>query len=68
MGYEYPTTVIQPNQPTVTYESVSLHEEDVSERAPNSNKNTVYCEVSRPVNDDPPLKQNPAYSETTIQN
>jgi len=68
--YEYPTTVIQPNQPTATYESIPLHEKDVFEKAPEttSNKNSVYSEISRPVNGDPSLQHNPAYSETTIQN
>ena len=64
--YEYPTTVVQPNQPTVTYETVSLHEENVSETA---TSNRVYSEVCNPPHDDPQLKHNPAYwsSKTTDQ-
>ena len=68
--YEYPTTVIQPNQPTATYETVSLHEESESVGyKENSDTTPVYSEVGNPHTvSDPQLQRNPAYnfhSETT---
>ena len=72
--YEYPTTIIQPNQPTNMYESVSVHdhEEDASETTSKTNSNEtfanpVYCEASNP-HGDLQLQPNPSYnvySETT---
>ena len=66
--YDYPTTVIQPNQAVATYETVSLHEEDGSDAAhkeTNSNEtytNPVYSEVQNPHTGDPQLQYNPAYN------
>ena len=70
--YKYPNTVIQPiNQPTVTYETVSLHdEEDLSEKTTSDIiTNPVYSEVrdSHDSSNDPRLQHNPAYSKTTNQ-
>ena len=53
MKYDYATTVIQPKQPVASYETMSLHEEDVSESAAsktNLDKPSapVYSEVSNP--------------------
>ena len=72
MKYEYPNTVIQPiNLPTVTYETVSLHdEEDLSEKTGSDIiTNPVYSEVldSHDPSDDPALQHNPAYAKITDQ-
>ena len=69
--YEYPTTVVQPDQlPAVTYETVSLHEEDASETASETNTdiaNPVYSEVRDHTSNsrgDPQLEHNPSYKTT----
>ena len=68
--YDYPKTVIQPiNQPTATYETVSLHEEDPSETATKTSSDVavpVYSEA-RDTHSDPRLQYNPAYTKTTDQ-
>ena len=67
--YEYPTTAVQPDQvPAVTYETVSLHEEDASETATKTSTdigNPVYSEVRmQNLRDDLQLEHNPAYKTT----
>ena len=37
--YEYPMTVIQPNQPVAPYETVALHKEAESETVSETNSN-----------------------------
>ena len=71
MKYDYATTVIQPKQPVASYETVSLHEEDVSESAAsktNLDKSSapVYSEVSNPhsnVQSEYNPTSSPVYSE-----
>ena len=70
VNYEYPMTVIQPNQPVALYETVALHKEAESEAS--SQTSSVARPYSEPVNrhKDPQLEHNPAYlmtSETTDQ-
>ena len=64
LKYDYPTAVIQRNQPVATYETISLHEEDGSDAAHKETEiytNPVDSKVQNPHTGDPHLQPNPAY-------
>ena len=67
---EYPTAAARPNLPTANYETMPLHEEDVSETSKTTSDkyfaSPTYSEVTNPYSN-PQLEYNPSYSEITDQ-